>query len=103
VVILASPNHFSINKTIDILEEHFYSPKMASDVDKVISKCSISHRTKRTFDQGLYTPLPTLNGPWENVSMDFILVYQAPKGSMAQSWLWFMILQDDILHFVSQE
>src|SRR4029079_8283196 len=65
--------HFGINKTIDMLKEHFYWPKMGGDVHEIISKCSICHMAKSQFHQGLYTPLPVPTGPWEDVSMDFIV------------------------------
>ena len=46
---------------------------MGGDVHEVISKCSLCQKTKSQFHQGLYTPLPKPNGPWEDVSMDFIV------------------------------
>ena len=46
---------------------------MANDIHEVVSKCTICHEAKFTFHQGLYTPLPALNSPWEDVCMDFIL------------------------------
>ena len=64
---------FCINKTIEILKEHFYWFRMASDVHKLIFKCVTCHRAKSTFHQVLYIPFLTLNGPWEDVSMGFIL------------------------------
>ena len=45
--------HFSLNKTIDILKEHFYWPKMGGDVHKVILACSIYHKAKSQIHQGL--------------------------------------------------
>jgi len=33
--------HFRINKTINMLKEHFYWPRMGGDVHEVISKCSL--------------------------------------------------------------
>ena len=56
---------FGINKTIEILKECFYCVKMTSDVYKIICKYSICHRAKSLFQQGLYTSLRTLNGPWD--------------------------------------
>jgi len=38
-----------------------------------ISKCSTCQKAKRQLYQGLYTPLPIPNGPWEDASMDFIV------------------------------
>ena len=42
----ALAGHFGLNKTIDILKEHFYWPKMGGDVHKVISSCPICHKAK---------------------------------------------------------
>jgi len=41
--------HVCLNKTVDILKEHFYWPKMGGDVYKVISACSICHKAKSQF------------------------------------------------------
>ena len=65
--------HFGINKTLDILREHFFWPKMGEDVHKVVSRCAICHQAKSQFHQGLYCPLPVPLRPWEDVSMDFIV------------------------------
>jgi len=65
--------HFSLDKTIDILEKHFYWPKLGRDVQKVVLACSIYHKAKSQFHQGLYTPLPMHIQPWDDVSMDFIV------------------------------
>jgi len=42
-------DHFGINKTIEIVKEHFYSPKMGEDVHKVIKRCNIYHKTTSHF------------------------------------------------------
>ncbi|GJT13128.1 RNA-directed DNA polymerase [Tanacetum coccineum] len=51
-----------------------FGPKLARDVQKVINRCRVCHiaKTQHT-NQGLYTPLPTPEGPWEDVSIDFVL------------------------------
>ena len=41
--------HFGINKTLEILKEHFYWPKIGEDVHKVISRCAICHMAKSHF------------------------------------------------------
>ena len=56
-----------------MLKEYFYWPRMGGDVHEVIFKCLICQRANGQFHQGLYTPLPIPNGPWEDVSMDFIV------------------------------
>ena len=50
--------HFDINKTLEILKNHFFWPKMSEDVHKLITRCIIYHMTKSHFYQHLYTPLP---------------------------------------------
>jgi len=41
----ALAGHFSIDKTVNIVKVHVYSPKMESDVHKVTA-CSIYHKAK---------------------------------------------------------
>lgn len=65
--------HFGVHKTVDLLREHFYWPKMITDVQKIIERCATCQRAKSTFHKGLYTPLPVPDIPWESVSMDFIV------------------------------
>jgi len=38
----ALADHFGINKTLEIIKDQFYWPKMGGDVHKVISRCKIS-------------------------------------------------------------
>ncbi|GKA02997.1 putative gag-pol polyprotein [Tanacetum coccineum] len=65
--------HFGNTKTLEILNEHFYWPCMIKDVQTLITRCSTCHQAKSTFHKGLYTPLPTPNQPWEDLSIDFII------------------------------
>ncbi|XP_074278634.1 uncharacterized protein LOC141602228 [Silene latifolia] len=50
--------HFGVNKTSDILSEHFYWPRMNKDVQEIVAKCVVCQKAKSTFTKGLYTPLP---------------------------------------------
>lgn len=67
------PCYFSVNKTTEVVQKHFYYPKMNGDVNASISRCATCQRAKIHFYQGLYTPLPIPLQPWEDVSMDFIV------------------------------
>ncbi|XP_074265617.1 uncharacterized protein LOC141588060 [Silene latifolia] len=69
----AIAGHFGVNKTSDILSEHFYWPRMNKDVQEIVAKCVVCQKAKSTFTKGLYTPLPRTVQPWNEVSMDFIL------------------------------
>ncbi|XP_071928102.1 uncharacterized protein [Coffea arabica] len=66
--------HFGIDKTLDILHEHFYWPKMKRDVANICDKCLKCKQAKsRSNPHGLYTPLPVPHAPWTDLSMDFVL------------------------------
>ncbi|XP_074303261.1 uncharacterized protein LOC141637713 [Silene latifolia] len=65
--------HFGVQKTLDVLKEHFHWPKMQGDVYNIVSKCVTCHLMKSKFKPGEYTPLPVPIRPWEDVSMDFIV------------------------------
>jgi hypothetical protein len=65
--------HFSMEKTMSVLQKHFYWPKLRHDVNKYIISCTSFAIAKPTIkNQGLYTPLPTLEKPWESISMDYM-------------------------------
>ncbi|XP_071727878.1 uncharacterized protein [Rutidosis leptorrhynchoides] len=55
--------HFGINKTLEILNEHFYWPCMDKDGKAVINRCATCFQDKSAFHKGLYTPLPVPNQP----------------------------------------
>jgi len=87
--ILAS--QFGLNKTIDILKEHFYWPKMRGDLHKIVSDCSIFHKAKSQFYQGLYTPLPVLVKPLDDVSVDFIVAL--PRTQRGKDTIMVVVLE----------
>ncbi|XP_071900987.1 uncharacterized protein [Coffea arabica] len=66
--------HFGIAKTLMILQEHFFWPRMRSDVERDIERCVTCHQAKsKVHPYGLYTPLPIPHEPWVDLSMDFVL------------------------------
>ena len=53
--------HFGVQKTYDILHEHFYWPHMKSDVHSLCDKCLVCKKAKsKVKPHGLYTLLPIL-------------------------------------------
>ncbi|XP_048496332.1 uncharacterized protein LOC125495607 [Beta vulgaris subsp. vulgaris] len=78
--------HFGINKTIDLLHEHFYWPKMHGDVRAVLARCGTCQRAKRTFHKGLYTPLPENSLGKTSVWILLWLCLEC-KGVRIRSWL----------------
>uniref|UniRef100_A0A2N9H665 Integrase catalytic domain-containing protein n=1 Tax=Fagus sylvatica TaxID=28930 RepID=A0A2N9H665_FAGSY len=66
--------HFGVRKTLDVLHEHFFLPKMKRDVERVCARCVTCRQAKsRVLPHGLYTPLPVPSAPWVDISMDFVL------------------------------
>jgi hypothetical protein len=65
--------HFGVEKIVAVLQNHFYWSKLRQDVCKYIRSCTSCAISKPTIKkQGLYTPLPTLDRPWESISMDYM-------------------------------
>lgn len=70
----ALAGHFGRDKTLKLVQERFYWPKMAADVARIIDRCRVCHIAKTHHSNaGLYTPLPVPDGPWEDVSLDFVV------------------------------
>ena len=65
--------HFGIQKTLDMLAQKFFWPKMLGTVGKFILRCDVGHKAKLTFHKEEYRPLLVAARPWEHVSMDFIV------------------------------
>jgi hypothetical protein len=66
--------HFGVQKTLDMLGDHFFWPHMRHDVQRYVERCTTCLKAKsRLNPHGLYTPLPIPNVPWEDISMEFIL------------------------------
>jgi hypothetical protein len=66
--------HFGRDKTAHLVEDRFYWPGLRGDVNTVVQHCRVCQLAKGTKQNtGLYNPLPILDSPWEDISMDFIL------------------------------
>jgi hypothetical protein len=58
--------NFCMEKTVVILQKHFYWPKLRQDVNQYIRSCTACAISNPSIKkQGLYTPLPTPKKPWE--------------------------------------
>ena len=66
--------HFGVQKTLDVLHEHFYWPNMKKDVVHFCERCVLCKQAKSKLQpHGLYMPLPVPSSPWIDISMDFVL------------------------------
>ena len=67
--------HFGVRKTLEILHEHLFWPKMKKYVIRICGRCITCRKAKsKVMPHGLYTPLPVPSEPWVDISMDFVLV-----------------------------
>jgi hypothetical protein len=72
--------HFGMENIVEVLQKNFYSSKLCQNVSKYINSCTNYTVSKpATKKQGMYTPMPTPNRPWESISMDYILVLPSTK------------------------
>nr|GEY33882.1 putative reverse transcriptase domain-containing protein [Tanacetum cinerariifolium] len=66
--------HFGRDKTLALLHEQSYWPKMERDDNRLLERCRTCHIAKtHSSNAGLYTPLSVPVAPWEDVSLDFVL------------------------------
>ncbi|XP_039014624.1 uncharacterized protein LOC120144671, partial [Hibiscus syriacus] len=82
--------HFGIGKTLAILKEHLYWPKMKRDVERICHRCIVCKKAKsKVMPHGLYIPLPIPTVPWVDISMDFVM--GLPKTRMGEIlYLWWL-------------
>ncbi|PKU84723.1 putative mitochondrial protein [Dendrobium catenatum] len=67
-------DHFGRDKTLALIQEHFFWPLLSRDVDRFLRRCRVCVLAKTHSQKlGLYTPLPVPEGPWLEVSLDFVL------------------------------
>jgi hypothetical protein len=65
--------HFIMENTVAVLHKHLYWSKLCQDINKYIRYCTACTIAKPTTKkQGLYTPLPTPERPWESISMEYM-------------------------------
>lgn len=71
---LHNKGHFGQDKTLALISSDYYWPKLTSDAAHYVERCYVCQRSKGVLtNAGLYTPLPVPEGPWFDVSMDFVL------------------------------
>nr|GEU89372.1 hypothetical protein [Tanacetum cinerariifolium] len=66
--------HFGRDKTLALVREQFYLPKMERVINRLFERCRTCHIAKtHSSNAGLYTPLSVYVAPSEDVSLDFVL------------------------------
>lgn len=66
--------HFGRDKTLAMVADRYYWPKMRRDVERLVKRCPACLFGKGSAQNtGLYVPLPEPDAPWIHLSMDFVL------------------------------
>ncbi|KAA3464163.1 Transposon Ty3-I Gag-Pol polyprotein [Gossypium australe] len=93
--------HFSIGKTLSMLQEHFYWPRLRRDVEQVCERCVTCKKAKSKIQpQGLYTPLPTPEAPWMDIFIDFVL--ELPRTKTGKDSIYFVVDRfSKMSHFIA--
>lgn len=74
--------HFGQEKTIELVSRDYYWPGMGRFIKEYVRTCDVCARNKapRHRRHGLLQPLPIPAGPWQSVSMDFIVELPPSQG-----------------------
>jgi hypothetical protein len=75
-------NHGGAKRIITLFKKTYYWFNLKNNVEEYVKTCLICQQNQ-TFNKkqaGLLRPLPIPEGPWENVSMDFMVSLPPLKG-----------------------
>uniref|UniRef100_A0A183CPZ9 RNA-directed DNA polymerase n=1 Tax=Globodera pallida TaxID=36090 RepID=A0A183CPZ9_GLOPA len=67
-------------RTLELISRHYYWPAMKFQVNRYVDSCEICQRSKGTERHAPLQPLPIPDGPWEEISYDFIVKLPKSKG-----------------------
>jgi hypothetical protein len=67
--------HGGAKRTITFLKKSYYWPNLKDNAEEYVKTCLTcqQNQTLNKKQVGLLQPLPIPEGPWENVSMDFMV------------------------------
>ncbi|GJX21999.1 RNA-directed DNA polymerase [Tanacetum coccineum] len=92
--------HFGRDKTLALLCEQFYWPKMERDINRLLEWCRTFHiANTHSNNAGLYTPLSVPVALWKDVNLDFVL--GLPRTQRAKDFVMVVVDQfSKMAHFV---
>ena len=66
--------HTGVRRTILLIQQHYFWPKMKQNVNRYIRNCHVCRRAKALRDRynGRLNPLPVPQRPWTDITMDFV-------------------------------
>lgn len=69
---LAHENHPGMTRTKQTLREKYYWPGLDSDVERIVSQCSICQQTQPLVRDEPLNPIERPRGPWQKVGIDIV-------------------------------
>ncbi len=75
-------DHGGAKRTTTFLKKSYYWPNLKDSAEEYVKTC-LTYQQNRTLNKkqaGLLQPLPIPEGPWESVSMDFIVSLPPSRG-----------------------
>ena len=83
--------HRGIQSTLSACNKYFLWPDMKHDATKFVLECIVCQQVKQHHGKthGLLMPLPIPKGPWEEISMDFIMGF--PTTSTHNDMIWTIV------------
>ncbi|KAB5587482.1 Retrotransposable element Tf2 [Ceratobasidium theobromae] len=85
-------------RTLEQISRHYYWPAMKFQVNRYVDSCEICQRSKGQEKRFALQPLPVPEGPWEDISYDFIV--KLPKSSGFDSILVVVDRFSKMAHFI---
>jgi hypothetical protein len=75
-------NHGGAKRTTTLLKKSYYWPNLKDSVEEYVKTCLTCQQnwTLNKKQASLLQPLPILKGPWESVSMDFMVSLPPSRG-----------------------
>ncbi|EDN07175.1 hypothetical protein HCAG_03706 [Histoplasma mississippiense (nom. inval.)] len=86
--------HFGLEKTEELLRRKYVWDKLRTDVKEYVETCDVCQRIKvpRHKQYGELAPLPVPKGPWQDLSMDFIV--DLPKSTRVKGYDSILVIVD---------
>jgi len=79
-------SHFGVDKSLELLKGKFFGPHMRKEFKDSHRCISCLKAKSKTMPHELYTLLPLVYAPWEDISMDFILGLPRTQISIPSLW-----------------
>lgn len=87
--------HFGEKRTLDLIQRHYHWSQMDDDISSRVGQCARCQfaNARRHRPYGELQPLPVPNGPWQELTMDFITDLP-PSKTRGRVWDAILVIVD---------